>query len=152
MAAATAADGGGGGGGGETVTVPADRRRRLATTYAQKVAGEGLVPEIRRELSNEAKGTLLRVDPEENTEVDAGSTVAVIVSAGAPLLAFDDDEDILVVDSGTGKQARPDRHGDRGGEGSRVELRRQLRAVHQGERRPGHARRTASGRTRRRSR
>ena len=75
--------------------------------YAQKVAGEGLVPEIRRELSNEAKGTLLRVDPEENTEVDAGSTVFVIVSAGAPLLAFDDDEDILVVDSGTGKKRDP---------------------------------------------
>ena len=65
------------------------------------------MPEIRRELSNEAKGTLLRVDPAEDTEVKAGSTVAVIVSAGAPLLAFDDDEDILVVDSGTGKKRDP---------------------------------------------
>jgi dipeptidyl aminopeptidase/acylaminoacyl peptidase len=33
--------------------------------------------------------------------------VAIIVSAGAPLLAFDDDEDILVVDSGTAKRRDP---------------------------------------------
>ena len=122
--------------------------------YAQKVAGEGLVPEIRRELSNEAKGTLLRVDPAENTEVDAGSTVVIIVSAGAPLLAFDDDEDILVVDSGTGKKRDPIARGTAVEKDPGVELRRQLRAVHERRRRAAarSCSRTASGRTRRRSR
>jgi dipeptidyl aminopeptidase/acylaminoacyl peptidase len=39
--------------------------------------------------------------------VDAGTAVTIFVSAGAPLLAFDDDEDILVVDSGTGRRRDP---------------------------------------------
>ena len=54
--------------------------------------------------------------------------MTVIVSAGFPLLAFDDDEDILVVDSGTGKKRDPIAKGDAGGEGPGLELRRQPRS------------------------
>jgi dipeptidyl aminopeptidase/acylaminoacyl peptidase len=52
-------------------------------------------------------GTLFATEPEENTEVEAGSTVTLLVSAGFPEVAFDNDKDILRVHGGTGEKLDP---------------------------------------------
>jgi len=95
----------GGGGGGE-VLVPAIGK--LATdAYAQKVAAEGLVPETEKRYNAAPPGTLFATEPAGGETRKAGDKLKLLVSAGFPKLAFDDDKDVLLVDGSTGKPLDP---------------------------------------------
>jgi beta-lactam-binding protein with PASTA domain len=103
------AGGGGGGGGGATgedVVVP-EIDGAGTEEYAKKVAEEGLLPTKVTAFDASKAGTLFKVDPKPGTTVNAGSEVTLLVSSGAPQLVFDNDEDILRVDSGTRKKLDP---------------------------------------------
>jgi beta-lactam-binding protein with PASTA domain len=93
----------GGGGGGGDVTVPAIDPKDLQG-YAAKVSDEGLVPQPVQQFSSEPKGTVFATEPAAGSEVEGGSTVRVLVSAGFPQLAIDDDRDVLRIDGATGKR------------------------------------------------
>jgi beta-lactam-binding protein with PASTA domain len=101
-----AGGGGGGGGGGEAVRVP-EIEGAPTEEYAQKVADEGLVPATKTAFDASEPGTLFGVEPAENSEVESGSTVTLLVSAGFPQLVFDNDKDILRVNGATGAKLDP---------------------------------------------
>jgi beta-lactam-binding protein with PASTA domain len=105
-AAGGAGGGGGGGGGGEAVRVPPIDGAPTAE-YARKVADAGLLPEQATAFNAAEPGALFAVEPGENTEVEAGSTVRLLVSAGFPQLAFDNDKDILRVNGATRERLDP---------------------------------------------
>jgi beta-lactam-binding protein with PASTA domain len=98
--------GDGGGGEGGPIKVP-EIEDAAQEEYAQKVGDLGLVPKVKKEFDESDKGTVFRVDPEPGTEVKAGSTVRVFVSAGFPQLAFDDGKDVLLANGVDGKQLDP---------------------------------------------
>ena len=50
---------------------------------------------------------MFRVEPEPGTEVKAGDTVTLFVSAGFPALAYDNDKDVLLVNGSDGKKLDP---------------------------------------------
>jgi beta-lactam-binding protein with PASTA domain len=75
--------------------------------YAQKVGDQGLVPKIRRVFDESEAGTVFRTDPEEKTEVEAGSNVRVFVSAGFPQVAYDNGKDVLLLNGANGKPLEP---------------------------------------------
>ena len=95
-----AADGGGsgGGGGGGDVTIPPIDRAE-ARTYAQRIADLGLTPKKVIHFDDAARGTVFRTMPAAGESVALRSTVRLLVSAGQPLVAFDNDKDIGVVDA-----------------------------------------------------
>jgi beta-lactam-binding protein with PASTA domain len=101
-----ASGGGGGGGEGGPIVVPAVEGAGQ-DAYAQKVAGEGLVPKVRTAFDESGKGTLFRVEPEPGTELQAGDGVTLFVSAGFPALAYDNDKDVLLVDAAKGAKLDP---------------------------------------------
>jgi beta-lactam-binding protein with PASTA domain len=103
-----AAAGGGGGGGGEAgpVVVP-PIEGDASDAYAQKAADLGLNPKVKRVFDEAKKAALIRVEPEPGTEVKAGDTVTLFVSAGFPQLAFDNDRDVLLVNAADGKKLDP---------------------------------------------
>ena len=75
--------------------------------YAKKVADEGLIPKVKNAFDESEKGTLFRVDPAENTEVDPGSKVTLFVSGGFPQIAFDNGKDVLLANGANGKPLAP---------------------------------------------
>ena len=98
-------DGGGGGEGGP-VKVPAISGLDK-DAYAKKVADEGLIPKVKNAFDESEKGTLFRVDPAENTEVEPGSKVTLFVSGGFPQIAFDNGKDVLLANGANGKPLDP---------------------------------------------
>ena len=88
---------GGGGRRRADIVIPADRRRRSPTSTPRRSPTSSLVPEgadgVQR---RRAKGTLVRVDPEPGQKAKEGATVTLLVSAGIPQVAFDNDKDILL--------------------------------------------------------
>jgi len=99
-------NGGGDGGGGGDVTVPAIDGAPTEE-YAQTVSDEGLVPEVKTAFDASEPGTLFATDPPEGTKVKAGTKVLLLVSAGSPSLAFDNDKDILRVNGASGEKLDP---------------------------------------------
>lgn len=61
------------------VPVLVGSQRRLAV---QQIRGRGLTPSVSEEESNSAAGEVLSQSPSAGSEVEAGSTVAIVVSAG----------------------------------------------------------------------
>ena len=100
------AGGGGGGGEGEPLKVP-EVEGAPQEEYAQKVGDLGLVPKVKKQFDEAEKATVFRVDPKPGTEVEAGSTVTLFVSAGFPQLAFDDGKDVLLANGVDGKKLDP---------------------------------------------
>jgi beta-lactam-binding protein with PASTA domain len=98
--------GGGGGGAAGSVRVPPIEGAAV-DAYAQKVADEQLVPETVRAFDGSEAGTVFATDPPENTEVDPGTRVKLLVSAGFPQIAFDNGEDVLLVEGFGGKRREP---------------------------------------------
>jgi beta-lactam-binding protein with PASTA domain len=98
--------GGGGGGAGGAVRVPGIDGASTAD-YAKQVADAGLLPTTKTVFDDSKPGTLFGTEPKENTEVEAGSTVTLLVSAGFPEVAFDNDKDILRVHGATGEKLDP---------------------------------------------
>jgi beta-lactam-binding protein with PASTA domain len=100
------AGGAGGEGAGGPVKVPpvAGATREV---YAKKVADLGLAPQPVSAFDEAKKGTLFQVSPRPGTEVQPGETVTISVSAGAPQLAYDDDQDVLLKSSARGAKLDP---------------------------------------------
>jgi hypothetical protein len=72
------------------------------------LAKAGLVPGKPEPRVNAAKrGTVVGTDPAVGTKVAKGATVTMLVSAGFPRMAFDDDKNILLVNGATGKRIVP---------------------------------------------
>jgi serine/threonine-protein kinase len=61
------------------VPVLVDEQRRLAV---QEIRGRGLTPEVGEEESNAPVGRVLRQSPSAGQELEPGSTVQIVVSAG----------------------------------------------------------------------
>jgi beta-lactam-binding protein with PASTA domain len=103
-----AAGGGGGGGGGAAadIIVPAIAGQEL-DAFAQKISKDKLVPQVVKKFDNSPKGTLFATDPPGGTKVAAGSTVKLLVSAGFPELAFDDDKNVLLISGANGEKLDP---------------------------------------------
>jgi beta-lactam-binding protein with PASTA domain len=101
------AEGGPGGGGGEEaggggegaadIVIPAVGKLD-AEAMAQALAEKKLIPRQVNAFSDTAKtGVLFATDPPGGTKVAEGATVDMLVSAGFPLIAFDDGDNVLLV-------------------------------------------------------
>ena len=74
-------------------------RRPLKHPWREKLAQAGLIPVVKRIYSGEKTGTVLRrTAPRAGSKLKPGPEVSVLVSAGFPGIAFDDDRDILLRD------------------------------------------------------
>jgi beta-lactam-binding protein with PASTA domain len=104
--AAGAAGGEGEGGEDAEIIIPAIEGAPL-DEFAQKLADDGLVPEAKRVFSEEKLNTLFATEPPGGTTVKAGTKVQLLVSAGFPQLAFDDDKNILLVNGANGRRLDP---------------------------------------------
>ena len=71
---------------------------------AQKAADAGLVPVKVSEFSEKKKGDLIRTEPEGGTKLKAGDKVTLVVSAGFPQMAYDNGEDVLLINGANGKR------------------------------------------------
>jgi len=100
------AAGGGGGGGAKDIVVPAVAGAKL-DAFAQTLADDELVPQTERVFDAAPAGTLFATEPPGGTKVAAGDKVTLLVSAGFPQLAFDDDKNIQLVNGATGKKLDP---------------------------------------------
>jgi beta-lactam-binding protein with PASTA domain len=78
-----------------------------AAVIAQQVAKQGIVPKTVNAYSTAKPGTVFATKPPAGTELEAGDTLTLFVSAGVPELAFDDGDDILLANSASGKQPDP---------------------------------------------
>ena len=76
--------------------------------YGAVLAKAKLVPgEPERRISDEPRGTVIATDPKVGTKVAEGATVKLIVSAGFPRVAFDDDNNVLLANAGSGQRISP---------------------------------------------
>jgi beta-lactam-binding protein with PASTA domain len=108
-AAAGGAGGGGGGGGGggaKDIVIPAVAGAPVAD-YAKKLADLGLVPATERVFDASPRNTAFATEPPGGTKAAAGDTVKVLVSAGFPELAFDNEKNVLLVNGANGKPLKP---------------------------------------------
>ena len=106
-AGAAAGGGGGGGGGGEKdIVIPAIDGAKV-DDFAATLAEDELVPETKRVFDASPVGTLFATEPPGGTKAAAGDKVTLLVSAGFPQLAFDDDKNIQLVNGATGKKLDP---------------------------------------------
>ncbi|MBA3746503.1 MAG: PASTA domain-containing protein, partial [Solirubrobacterales bacterium] len=76
--------------------------------YGAALQKAGLVPgDTERRLDEAPRGTVVATDPAVGTKIAAGESVNLIVSAGFPRIAFDNDLDILLASSANGKRISP---------------------------------------------
>jgi beta-lactam-binding protein with PASTA domain len=76
--------------------------------YGAVLAKAKLVPgEPERRISDEPRGTVIATDPKVGSKVAEGATVKLIVSAGFPRVAFDDDNNVLLASAGSGTRISP---------------------------------------------
>jgi len=105
-AAAGGAGGGGGGGGGKGLVVPALEGVSLREGIAA-LRDDGLVRgAVRRAISTERRGTVLRSVPPEGAPAKPGQAVRLVVSAGYPRLAIGDGDRVLTVGGAGGAAPR----------------------------------------------
>ena len=93
-----------------TSSIPAIDGAQLAD-FAQKLGDDGLVPEQVRQFDASKPGTLFATEPPGGTKAKAGDKVKLLVSAGSPKVAFDDEKNIQLVNGATGKPFQADRQG-----------------------------------------
>ena len=98
---------GGGGSGPKEIAVPAiDPADQKG--YGRALANAKLVPgDIERRISDAPRGSVVATDPAVGTKLAKGATVNMIVSAGFPRVAYDDDENVLLASGATGKRISP---------------------------------------------
>jgi beta-lactam-binding protein with PASTA domain len=76
--------------------------------YGDALRKAGLVPgEPERRISDAPLGTVIATDPAVGTKVAKGATVKMIISAGFPRVAFDDDKNVLLASGRTGQRIPP---------------------------------------------
>jgi beta-lactam-binding protein with PASTA domain len=106
-AGAGAAAGAGAGAGPKDIAVP-EIGKNDQQGYGAALAKAGLIPGKPEPRVDAAKrGTVIGTEPAPGTKVAKGATVTMLVSAGFPRMAFDDDENVLLVDGATGKRITP---------------------------------------------
>jgi beta-lactam-binding protein with PASTA domain len=94
---------GSGGEGAKDIVIPAVGENDVEA-MAQLLADNKLLPRKVFAFSDTAKaGTLFATDPPGGTKVAEGTRVDMLVSAGFPLIAFDDSKNILLVNGADGK-------------------------------------------------
>jgi beta-lactam-binding protein with PASTA domain len=98
---------GGGGSGPKEIEVPeidpADQQG-----YGAVLAKANLVPGgVERRISDAPRGTVVATDPAVGTKLAKGAAVKLIVSAGFPRVAFDNEVNVLLADAGTGRRIPP---------------------------------------------
>ena len=98
--------GGGGGGGAKDIVIPAIDGAKV-DDYAGKLAEDELIPQTKRVFDASPAGTLFATEPPGGTKAAAGDKVTLLVSAGFPQLAFDDDKNIQLVNGANGKKLDP---------------------------------------------
>ena len=82
---------------------PADQKG-----YSAVLKEAGLVPGApQRRISEAPRGTVFATEPAVGTKLAKGTTVAMIVSAGFPRMAYDNEANILLADSATAKRITP---------------------------------------------
>ena len=146
---AAAGGGGGGGGGAKDIVIPAIDGAKV-DDFAAKLADDELVPQTKRVFDASPIGTLFATEPPGGTKAAAGDKVTLLVSAGFPQLAFDDDKNIQLVNGATGKKLDPIAKSPGAREGPDLQPRRHPRRLHR--RRPRDAQGHGRSRTPRRSR
>ena len=104
-AAGTGAGGGGGGGAKKDIVIPAIGELK-SDAYAQAAADLGLVPDQVKQFSDKPPGVLFATVPPGGTKAKAGDKVTLMVSGGAPQLAFDDAKNVLLINGATGKRLK----------------------------------------------
>ncbi len=87
-------------GGSDALVVPAIDGK--AAAFAKRLADLGLVPRTKTVYDAAPAGTVLSTTPREGAEVRPSTVVQLRVSAGSPLLAYDDEQDVLLVDGFSG--------------------------------------------------
>ena len=98
---------GGGGTGAADIAVPA-LEPADQQGYAAVLAKAGLVPgEPERRVNVAPRGTVFATVPPVGEKVAKGATVTMLVSAGFPAMAFDDDKNVLLAAGATGKRIPP---------------------------------------------
>ncbi len=76
--------------------------------YGAVLAKAKLVPgDIERRISDAPRGTVVATDPAVGTKLAKGAAVKLIVSAGFPRVAFDNEVNVLLANGGTGKRIPP---------------------------------------------
>ena len=95
--------GGGDGGGGEAGVVP-DVAGLSAAAAAEALAGAELVPVTASVVDDSDPGTLVGTEPPADAELQPGTEVRLLVSAGFPAVAITDDEDVVVLRGTTGEE------------------------------------------------
>jgi beta-lactam-binding protein with PASTA domain len=76
--------------------------------YAKVLSQAGLVPgPTERRIDDAPRGTVIGTDPPVGTKVVKNTKVTMIVSAGFPRIAYDDDRNVLLADGATGKRITP---------------------------------------------
>lgn len=79
-----------------------------ADGYAKVLDKAGLVPgEPERRIDEAKPGTVFATEPPVGTKVAAGTKVTMLVSAGFPRFAFDDDKNVLLASGASGKRISP---------------------------------------------
>jgi beta-lactam-binding protein with PASTA domain len=82
--------------GGSQITVP--KLTGDPTAAAAKLSQLGLTPKLQNELATVPVGQVAGTKPAAGAKVSKGATVQLLVSSGAPQLAFDDGEAVHVID------------------------------------------------------
>ena len=78
-----------------------------AKAVAASLAAAGLVPATVQRFADAPAGKVIGTDPPAGANVATGATVKVLVSAGFPELAYDDDSNVLLIDGASGKRLPP---------------------------------------------
>ena len=106
-AGAAAGAAAGAGAGAKDIAVP-DFAKTDQQAYGAVLAKAGLIPGKPQPRVDVAKrGTVVGTDPAVGTKVAKGAAVTMLVSAGFPRMAYDDDQNVLLVDGATGKRITP---------------------------------------------
>ncbi|MCW3063446.1 MAG: hypothetical protein JWN32_618, partial [Solirubrobacterales bacterium] len=71
---------------------------------ASTLSQEGLVPQPKNTFAAQKPGTVVGTDPVAGTKTTKGADVTVLISVGYPRLAYDDFNNVLMADGGTGKK------------------------------------------------
>jgi beta-lactam-binding protein with PASTA domain len=93
----TGGGGKGGGGGGGDITIP-DPNGATETAYAASLQKLGLTSAAVRSLGYPGADTVMSTIPEAGSKVDKGAKVTLRVSAGFPLMAYDNQANVKLFD------------------------------------------------------
>lgn len=106
-AGAAAGTAGAGGVGAKDIEIP-EIKPNNQQGYGAVLSKAGLVPgKPERRIDEAPRGTVIGTDPAVGTKVAKGATVTMLVSAGFPRVAYDDEKNILLASGADGKRLTP---------------------------------------------